>query len=836
MKQNLLTYISLFSGAGIGCYGFKQENFYCLASVEILDKRLQFQRFNEKCTYQNGYIAGDVRKEEVKDEIRNQIAFWKKEYKKLELDVLIATPPCQGMSLANHKKKDELGRNSLVTESIKLTKELNPKFFIFENVRAFLTTICTDIDGNDKSIKQAIELNLAGNYNISYQIINFKDYGSPSSRTRTLVIGVRKNIGEITPLDIFPDLKPEKTLRQTIGHLPSLDWGEIDENDIYHSFKTYSPEMLKWIKDLKEGESAFDNKNAENLPQRKKDGLITYNTNKNGDKYKRQYWDKVAPCIHTRNDILSSQNTVHPVDNRVFSVREVALIMSIPEKFKFAELDVQKLNALPLAEKRHFLKKSEMNIRHSIGEAVPTVIFNQIAAKIKKCLQRPILSEVDTLKLIEKNKLNSVESIHEFITKYKAQLSYASLAKIAELANSARTENAAYYTRQDICYTIIKDLPDFKNAKIIRILEPSIGVGNFLPLLIEKYKSIENVVIDVLDIDNNSLETLKLLLSCLEIPNNISINFIHDDFLTHKFEFKYDLVVGNPPYKKITGEKELLLKYKKNVFNADTNNIFSFFIEKALKLGDYVSLIVPKSLINAPEFNKTRALLSQFEFTKINDYGEEGFKGVKIETISFIVNTHKKSNQKNMVEVESYFLKKIYYQPQGYIFSTDFPYWLIYRDNYFDEVASRLKFNIFKAYRDRQITKKITKESGKIRVLKSRNIADNEVKDILGYDCFVDELIGLDVSKYINEQKAVLVPNLTYNPRACFLPPNCIADGSVAILTLRNGSREVTEQDLTYFASKEFEKFYAISRNFGTRSLNIDNNSVFFFGLQKNNC
>ena len=32
----LQTYISLFSSAGIGCYGFKQENFYCIATVELL--------------------------------------------------------------------------------------------------------------------------------------------------------------------------------------------------------------------------------------------------------------------------------------------------------------------------------------------------------------------------------------------------------------------------------------------------------------------------------------------------------------------------------------------------------------------------------------------------------------------------------------------------------------------------------------------------------------------------------------------------------------------------------------------------------------------------------
>lgn len=140
-----------------------------------------------------------------------------------DLDVLIATPPCQGMSVANHKKKkDEIIRNSLVVESIKMVHQIKPKFFIFENVRAFLTSVCTDIDGNAKSIKEAIETNLGGIYNILYKVVNFKDYGNPSSRTRTLVIGVRKDIKEITPCDVFPDKQPERTLRQVIGHLPSL--------------------------------------------------------------------------------------------------------------------------------------------------------------------------------------------------------------------------------------------------------------------------------------------------------------------------------------------------------------------------------------------------------------------------------------------------------------------------------------------------------------------------------------------------------------------------------------------------------------------------------------
>jgi len=244
---------------------------------------------------------------EVKDKVFGELDLWKKGYNVKDLDVLIATPPCQGMSVANHKKKDELKRNSLVVESIELTKKIKPKFFIFENVRAFLTSICTDTDGKDKAIKQAIDYNLSGKYNIHFQVLNFKDYGCPSSRTRTLVVGVRKDLKEITPLDLFPNLQPERTLRQIIGHLPSLKkMGEITKEDIYHNFRKYSPHMESWIADIKEGQSAFDNKDHTKIPHSVKDGVIVYNAKKNGDKYTRQYWDKVAPCIHTRNDIMAS--------------------------------------------------------------------------------------------------------------------------------------------------------------------------------------------------------------------------------------------------------------------------------------------------------------------------------------------------------------------------------------------------------------------------------------------------------------------------------------------------------------------------------------------------
>ncbi len=379
-----LTYISLFSSAGVGCYGFKMEKFNCVATNELLQRRLDVQRANNKCKYESGYIQGDILLEETKQKILSQVELWKTKEKMDELTVLIATPPCQGMSVANHKKGDESKRNSLVVASLELIKQIKPKFFVLENVKAFLTTICTDLDGKDKKIKEAINTNLGNLYDIEFKVLNFKNYGANSSRTRTLVIGVRKDLG-IAPETLYPVYRKEKTLREIIGDLPSLKvMGEICPEDIFHYFRKYAPEMRHWIELLKEGQSAFDNTDKARLPHYYRNGEIIYTKNGNSDKYTRQYWDKVAPCVHTRNDILASQATVHPVDDRVFSIREIMRMMSIPETFKWTHHTLQELNALSLEDKEKYLSQNDINIRQSLGEAVPTEIFRQIAKNISK--------------------------------------------------------------------------------------------------------------------------------------------------------------------------------------------------------------------------------------------------------------------------------------------------------------------------------------------------------------------------------------------------------------------------------------------------------------------
>ena len=109
-KKAPLTYISLFSSAGVGCYGFKLEGFECIGTNEIIERRLNVRRHNNKCRYESGYIADVITKLDANEKVSKELVLWKRNHGVKEVDVLISTP--SGMSVANHKKGDELARNS----------------------------------------------------------------------------------------------------------------------------------------------------------------------------------------------------------------------------------------------------------------------------------------------------------------------------------------------------------------------------------------------------------------------------------------------------------------------------------------------------------------------------------------------------------------------------------------------------------------------------------------------------------------------------------------------------------------------------------------------------
>ncbi len=397
------------------------------ATNEILEKRLNIQRINRKCKLDESYISGDIKKPETKEKILKQIGFYSKKFGNDRVDLVVATPPCQGMSVANHKKKnDEIKRNSLVVESIDLIKQIKPRFFILENVPSFYKTGCIDKNDNLLEIGSMIEQNLSGDYMLYDEVINFKNFGANSSRTRTLVIGVCKEFKDfISALEFFPDFKQEKTLKEVIGSLKPLAWGEYDSTDFYHSFRTYPKHMQEWIKDLKEGQSAFENvqdaisdlaylrsnegafesdylnpiqSNYQALMRKDSPKLYNHQAtnhsqaaleklkliNKEQGKEclpknlhgKQQFkstwgrlnWNKISPTIDTRFDTPSNGTNSHPELHRSITPREAARIQSFSDNYIFYG--------------------NKTSVCKQIGNAVPPLLALALGKAILKSLRK----------------------------------------------------------------------------------------------------------------------------------------------------------------------------------------------------------------------------------------------------------------------------------------------------------------------------------------------------------------------------------------------------------------------------------------------------------------
>lgn len=800
-KINKYTYISLFSSAGVGCYGFKMNDFDCIATNELLKERLDIQKCNKKCKYESGYILGDVTTDEVQNQLYKEIQFWKDNESLEKVDVVIATPPCQGMSSVNLKKNDETKRNSLVIEAIDLVSKIEPNVFVFENVKNFMTTYCVDKDNEQLKISSAIDKHLSDRYNIYSRVINFKNYGVPSSRPRTIVIGTLKTLKNISPLNIFPVSYPEIPLRESIGNLDNLEFGEISNNDIYHQFRTYDLYMREWITNLKEGETAYDN--PDHLkPYTIKDGVRKIISGGSmGNKYRRMLWNQPANCITTRNDQLASQNTIHPEQDRVLSIRELMKVMSIPDSFKWSNED--NLNYLSYEEKVKYLKKYELRIRRSIGEAVPTNIMFQISKKVKTML--------DFEKFVGGD--NSVDLNNFYIQSY-----------LYETALEDANETGSFYTPQSVVFESLKYV-SLIGKDGFDILEPSVGMGAYLPQIIALLGDSKNVRIDVCDISSKTLNRLRDIIGLMDYNSDeIKFNFIEDDFLlSDKIKTKYDLIVANPPYIKLKGKD--INQYRHITEDKALYNTFGLFMDKMRNMSDEIVLIIPKYFLMTPEFNNLRDKYSDINIVSIVDFGVCFFKEVFIEIISI----HFKNKYKGELEVLDLRENKKFLHKQKYIQHDKS--WIIYRNEWFDNYITTLKLDVFDYFRDRQLRKGDLLPSGRFRVLKSKNL--NDVGDIVSidkYDAFIDDIDIYNVKKYLNTNQ-IIMTNFTYNTRAAYLPENTIVNGSLAILTLKNED-DRRFVDLALYSSDDFRRYYAIVKNNSKFTINIDKNSIYYIGVR----
>ena len=280
-----------------------------------------------------------------------------------------------------------------------------------------------------------------------------------------------------------------------------------------------------------------------------------------------------------------------------------------------------------------------MNIRQCLGEAVPTEIMRQLAVAIRTNLERKRCESIEINRIIAEHSLDDRNSLCTFLRDNPLDLDVASLMRITELCNTHKDKNAAFYTNKFLVNEIMGSLPSFSKDEI-RILEPSVGSGSFLPFLFKRYEDVPHVILDVVDIDPDSIETLNIMLEKINIPKNFTINRVCQDFLTYHTTYQYDLAVGNPPFSKLKERTPGVALHLALNVNQKTNNLSEMFLEKCIRYSDCVALVLNKTLLSTDEFEETRDLLRKMRIGTIIDFGRYGFTGVSIETMCLPYSEH----------------------------------------------------------------------------------------------------------------------------------------------------------------------------------------------------
>jgi DNA (cytosine-5)-methyltransferase 1 len=132
----------------------------------------------------NTYLANNQEPKTFYDDVYNIDG---NKYKD-QIDILIGGSPCQSFSIAGKRMGTECPRGNLIYEYFRVVEESQPKVFIYENVKGFLS-----IDKGE-TFKNFIQSFKDLGYTVYHQVLNTKDYGIPQNRERIYIVGFKDNV------------------------------------------------------------------------------------------------------------------------------------------------------------------------------------------------------------------------------------------------------------------------------------------------------------------------------------------------------------------------------------------------------------------------------------------------------------------------------------------------------------------------------------------------------------------------------------------------------------------------------------------------------------------
>ncbi len=124
-----------------------------------------------------------------------------------QIDLFVGGSPCQSFSLVGKQRGLEDTRGTLFYEYARLIKEIQPKVFIYENVKA----VKSNDSGRTWETMQHVFDELG--YCWKAQVLNAKDYGIPQNRERLFVVGFRKDLPLEQEFDFPQPVKLTTTMK-----------------------------------------------------------------------------------------------------------------------------------------------------------------------------------------------------------------------------------------------------------------------------------------------------------------------------------------------------------------------------------------------------------------------------------------------------------------------------------------------------------------------------------------------------------------------------------------------------------------------------------------------
>ena len=371
--------VSYFSGAGGLDLGFALAGHEIIWSNDFDDKAVESYNFNiGKYMNHQSLLADIVNLLNTSKENINSIL--------PDCDVIIGGFPCQGFTIANLDRSMEDSRNFLYLQLLKGISVKRPPYFLLENVKGLesmengkiLPMIMDDLE-NAGTINSKFFEEEGPGYKVFYNVINALYFGVPENRERVIILGIRNDIFDKSPLKKFinfnkkVDKKYDKRKLLDIPYLFSKDSDVVLEkkpfeivNELYENFingkvnkpTIKNPVVLYKTTTLRDaiGDLPLDYSNE--IPNHTGSKCVVKIKNAMGNR--ATDWDKEAPTIMGRGSGTGGPLIPpHPNQHRRLTVREVARIQTFPDKFIF--------------------KGSNSRGYRQIGNAVPVLMAYNIA-------------------------------------------------------------------------------------------------------------------------------------------------------------------------------------------------------------------------------------------------------------------------------------------------------------------------------------------------------------------------------------------------------------------------------------------------------------------------